>query len=141
MPELTPEREEIANRIRTLRRAREISIEKLAALAQISAGYLSEVERGHSEISGAKLARLAENLGATVDYLLTGREEQVANAAVTIPPGLSEAAKKLDLSYSQTLQLLRGKEQLVARRSARAEQEWTAEKWIEFYNKVRDYLQ
>jgi transcriptional regulator with XRE-family HTH domain len=141
LPELTPEREEIANRIRTLRRAREISIEKLAALAQISAGYLSEVERGHSEISGAKLARLAENLGTTVDYLLTGREEQVANAAVTIPPGLSEAAKKLDLSYSQTLQLLRGKEQLVARRSARAEQEWTAEKWIEFYNKVRDYLQ
>lgn len=141
MSESTSEREEIASRIRSLRRAREISIEKLAALAQISAGYLSEVERAYSEISGAKLARLAENLGTTVDYLLTGREEQAANAAVMIPTGLSEAAKKLDLSYSQTLQLLRGKEQLVARRSARIEQEWTAEKWIEFYGKVRDYLQ
>jgi transcriptional regulator with XRE-family HTH domain len=134
------EREQIANRIRTLRRARGLSLEKLASLAEISAGYLSEVERGLSEISGAKLARLAEHLGTTVDYLLTGREDQSPNAAVTIPPGLSEAAKKLDLSYAQTLQLLLGKEQLVARRSARGEQEWSADKWIDFYNKVRDYL-
>jgi transcriptional regulator with XRE-family HTH domain len=136
----TREREEIANRIRTLRRARGLSIEKLAALADISAGYLSEVERGLSEISGAKLARLAENLGATADYLLMGREDQAPNAPVTISPGLSEAARKLDLSYAQTLQLLLGKEQLVARRSANASQEWATEKWIEFYNKVRDYL-
>jgi transcriptional regulator with XRE-family HTH domain len=134
------EREDIANRIRTLRRARELSIEKLAALAEISAGYLSEVERGHSEISGAKLARIAEHLGTNVDYLLTGREDHVANAAVTIPPGLSEAAKTLNLTYAQTVQLLLGKEQLVARRSAHAAQQWSADKWIDFYNKVRDFL-
>jgi transcriptional regulator with XRE-family HTH domain len=140
LPEPTREREEIANRIRTLRRARDLSIEKLADLADMSAGYLSEVERGLSEISGAKLARLAENLGTTVDYLLTGREEPGSNTAVTIPPGLSEAAKRLDLSYAQTLKLLLGKEQLVARRSAREEREWPPDKWIEFYNKVRDYL-
>lgn len=140
MPNPTRDREEIASRIRTLRRSRGISIEKLADLAGISAGYLSEVERALSEISGAKLARLAEHLGTTADYLLTGREDQAPNAAVTIPPGLSEAAKKLDLSFAQTLQLLLGKEQLVARRAARAEQEWAPERWIEFYDKVRDYL-
>lgn len=140
MPHPTPELEEIANRIRTLRRSRGISIEKLADAAGISAGYLSEVERGLSEISGAKLARLAEQLGTTADYLLTGREDQAPGAGITIPPGLSEAAKKLELSYAQTLQLLLGKEQLVARRSGQVEQQWTTDRWIEFYNKVRDYL-
>jgi transcriptional regulator with XRE-family HTH domain len=123
-----------------LRRSKGLSIEKLADAADISAGYLSEVERGHSEISGAKLARLAEQLGTTVDYLLTGREDPTSSTSITIPPGLSEAAQKLELSYAQTLQLLLGKEQLVARRSARTEQEWTCERWIEFYEKVRDYL-
>lgn len=140
MPQPNPELEGIANRIRTLRRARGLSIEKLADAADISAGYLSEVERAMSEISGAKLARLAEHLGTSADYLLTGREDQAPNAAITIPPGLSEAAKQLELSYAQTLQLLLGKEQLVARRAAQTEREWPAARWIEFYNKVRDYL-
>jgi transcriptional regulator with XRE-family HTH domain len=140
LPDAKSEREEIANRIRTLRRARELSIEKLAALADISAGYLSEVERGLSELSGMKLARIAENLGTTVNFLLTGREDPALNTTVTIPAGLSEAAKTLDLSYSQTLRLLKGKESLVARRSNQAQEEWTAEKWIEFYRKVHPYL-
>lgn len=140
MPQPNPELEQIAHRIRTLRRSKDISIEKLADAAGISAGYLSEVERGYSDISGAKLARLAEQLGTTADYLLTGREDPASSASITIPPGLSEAAKKLELTYAQTLQLLLGKEQLVARRSARTELEWTSERWIEFYTKVRDYL-
>ncbi len=140
MADPTRAREEIANRIRTLRRAKGLSIEKLAGLAEISAGYLSEVERGWSELSGTKLARLAENLGTSVDFLLTGREDQTEDSAITIPVALSEAAKTLDLSFSQTLRLLKGKESLVARRSAQGQDEWTAEKWIEFYRKVHPYL-
>jgi transcriptional regulator with XRE-family HTH domain len=140
LPQPIPELEQLATRIRALRRSKGLSIEKLADAADISAGYLSEVERGLSEISGAKVGRLAEQLGTTADYLLTGREDQTSNAGITIPPGLSEAAKTLELTYAQTLQLLLGKEQLVARRSAQVEQAWTAERWIEFYEKVRDYL-
>jgi transcriptional regulator with XRE-family HTH domain len=140
LPQPNPELEGIASRIRALRKARGLSIEKLADAAGISAGYLSEVERAMSEISGAKLARLADQLGTTADYLLTGREDQAQNAAITIPSGLSEAAKQLELTYAQTLQLLLGKEQLVARRSTQVEREWPAARWIEFYTKVRDYL-
>jgi len=134
-----PAREEIASRIRTLRRTKGLSIERLAALADISAGYLSEVERGLSELSGTKLARIAENLGTTVDFLLSGREDP-ADSGVTIPAALSEAAKTLDLTYSQTLRLLKGKESLVARRSGQSAQEWTVEQWMEFYRKVHPYL-
>ena len=137
----TQGRLEIARRVRALRRAREIPIAKLAELADMSAGYLSEVERGHSEISGVKLARIAEHLGVSVDYLLTGRADSPADTNVHIPPGLSEAAKTLDLTYAQTLRLLAGKESLVARRSKEASADsWTKEDWIDFYKKVQRYL-
>lgn len=106
----------------------------------MSAGYLSEVERGLSAVSGEKLARLAENLGVTTDFLLSGRADQSAGSAVSIPPGLSEAAKALDLTYAETLRLLAGKESLVARRSSSGEREWTQKDWVEFYRKVKPYL-
>ena len=140
MSDSVREREEIARRIRGLRRSRDLSIQKLAEAVVMSAGYLSEVERGHSAISGEKLARLAEELGVTTDYLLSGRAEHTSDSAVHIPPGLSEAAKVLDLTYAQTLRLLAGKESLVARRSTKTEREWTKDDWVEFHHKVKPYL-
>lgn len=140
MAEPTPERIEIAHRIRTLRRARGISLQRLAETAAISPGYLSEVERAQSAISGEKLAALAENLGVTADYLLSGRDNTRTNTTVTIPSALSEAATTLNLSYAETLRLLAGKESLVARRSTNVEPEWTKEDWKEFYLKVKPYL-
>jgi transcriptional regulator with XRE-family HTH domain len=141
MPDSTPEREEIAKRIRSLRKSRGVSLHYLAERTGISAGYLSEVERGLSEISGMKLARVAEHLSVSTDYLLSGREETSRDAAtIQIPRGLSEAAEVLDLTYARTLRLLAGKESLVARRSGSTDREWTKEDWIEFYNKVEPYL-
>ena len=75
MADSTPEREEIAKRIRALRRAKGLSLHHLAEQSDISAGYLSEIERGLSEVSGVKLARVAEHLGVTADYLLSGRSD------------------------------------------------------------------
>lgn len=140
MAESSPERDEIARRIRSLRRARGLSLHRLADSAEISPGYLSEVERGRSAVSGEKLARLAENLGVSTDFLLSGRSEPTADSPIQIPPGLSEAAKVLDLTYAQTLRLLAGKESLVARRSRSAESAWSKDEWIEFYRKVKPYL-
>lgn len=134
------ERAEIANRIRTLRKSRGRSIKELAELTAISQGYLSDVERGKSSLSGEKLARLAEQLGVTTDYLLSGREEHRTTEIVQIPAGLSEAAETLDLSYAKTIRLLAGKQSIVARRSSSAENEWSKEDWIEFYETVKVYL-
>src|SRR5947207_8189242 len=100
--------------MRTLRRARGLSIQKLAEAVGMSAGYLSEVERGHSAISGEKLARLALELGTSADHLLSGRTDPQDGSTIQIPQGLSEAAKVLDLTYAQTLRLLAGKQSLVA---------------------------
>lgn len=140
MPDSTVERVEIGRRIKALRRAKDLSIQKLADAVTMSPGYLSEVERGQSAVSGEKLARLAVELGVSADYLLTGRGEQPAGSGVQIPHGLSEAAEVLDLTYAQTLRLLAGKDSLVARRSTRTEDEWTKEQWLDFYRKVKPYL-
>lgn len=140
MADSAPERQEIAQRIRTLRKARELSVQQLAVQTGMSAGYLSEVERGLSEISGVKLARIAAQLGVSSDYLLSGRAAADSGVAIQIPPGLSEAAKVLDLTFARTLRLLAGKESLVARRSGTSEREWTKEQWIDFYNKVEKFL-
>jgi transcriptional regulator with XRE-family HTH domain len=140
MAELESEREQIGNRIRDLRQLRKLSLQQLAKLASMSPGYLSEVERGHSAISGEKLAKIAEHLGTSVDYLLSGREEAKEPTVINIPPGLSEAAKLLDLSFTDTLRLLEGKRSLVARRSGNAEVEWTKDDWINFYNKVKAFF-
>ena len=141
MPDPTPETEEIARRIRTLRKSRGVPLHQLAEQAGISAGYLSEVERGLSEISGVKLARVAEQLSVSTDYLLSGRDEASSGAAVIqIPRALSEAAEVLDLTYARTVRLLAGKQSLVARRAGSAEREWTKEDWMEFHKKVERYL-
>jgi hypothetical protein len=132
------ERDEIGRRIRTLRKSREFSIQRLSELTGISAGYLSEVERGASAPSGEKLARLAAELGSTIDYLLTGHQ---SHSAVHVPGGLAAAAEKLNLTYAQTVRLLGGKLSLVARRSAGgSDDEWSEADWIDFYNKVKPYL-
>jgi transcriptional regulator with XRE-family HTH domain len=130
------DRREIAQRIRALRRLRGQTLKWVSDATGISLGHLSEVERGQSSVSSEKLARLAEVLGETTDYLLTGRRTSQGN----IPDGLAQAAEELQLSFAKTRRLLEGKNSLVARRASSAQTEWDKEEWISFYNKVRDFL-
>lgn len=136
--EQPPERVEVGRRIRVLRKSRDLSIQALAEGAGISAGYLSDVERGSSSPSAEKLARIASELGVTTDYLLTGATS--TTPSVDVPPGLAAAAEQLDLSYTQTMRLLAGKRSLVARRAAERDDTWSKVDWIDFYNKVKPYL-
>lgn len=135
--ELAPDdRREIANRIRILRRAQGKTLKWVSDATGISLSHLSEVERGQSSVSGEKLARLAEVLGETTDYLLMGRVVTQSH----VPDGLAQAAEELHLSFAQTRRLLEGKNSLVARRASSAEPEWGKEQWVLFYKKVRDFL-
>ena len=49
--------------IRELRKLRRLVLKDLALLADCSVGYLSQVERGLSEISITNLSRIAQALG------------------------------------------------------------------------------
>jgi transcriptional regulator with XRE-family HTH domain len=133
-------RREIGNRIKQLRVSREYTLQELAEKAKMSAGYLSEIERGVPALSGEKLGALAAALGTNVDYILTGTGAPEETHGVQIPAGLAEAAEILDLSYAKTSRLLAGKKSLVAARRDKDEEVWTAQEWIDFYNKVARYL-
>lgn len=132
---------EIGKRIKQLRLMKGFTIQELADKAGMSAGYLSEAERGGPELSGSKLGALATPLATTVDYLLTGTGSPPQESTETlIPGGLAEAAEMLNWSYSTTARLLAGKRSLVAERRNDTEDEWTAQSWMDFHEKVAPYL-
>jgi transcriptional regulator with XRE-family HTH domain len=117
-----------------------MTVQQLASVAGMSPGYLSEVERGLSAISFEKLVPLAEELRVTTDFLKDGKHPPDESDGVRIPAALSTAAEQLGLSYRSTVRLLQGRQSLVARRSANQDREWSVEEWINFYERVKEYL-
>lgn len=65
-------------RVRSLRKERSLTTEKLAQVAGVSAGLISQIERGHGNPSFATLVQLAHGLQLPVGQLLQPTEtEQV----------------------------------------------------------------
>jgi transcriptional regulator with XRE-family HTH domain len=60
---------EMGSRIRGYRATRKLSLRELASRAKISAGFLSDLERGQVNASVGTLRRLAEELGVTLPDL------------------------------------------------------------------------
>ena len=134
-------RAEVGRRIKRLRHAQDMTVHDLAKRSTISAGYLSEVERGLSAVSVDKLKQIAEGLGIGVDALLDDSQaEGQAQNMVQIPTALSAAAEQLNLSYRATLALFQGKKSLLAKRSSSEQAEWDVNDWVKFYKQVKDYL-
>ena len=135
------DRVEVGRRIKRLRQSQDLTAQELAKRARVSAGYLSEVERGLSAVSVDKLMQIAEGLGLRLDDLLGETKEPVSRQEVIpVPAALSAAADQLNLSYRATLTLLQGQRSLTARRSKADEKEWGVEDWLRFYDQVKDYL-
>jgi len=134
-------RKEIGRRIRSTRRSKEMTAQALAKNAGVSTGYLSEVERGLCPVSVDKLRSIASELKVDLQFVLEGTDtDAAATNEVRIPTALSAAAEQLDLSYVVTISLLNGRSSLVAKRSSGPHSEWTAEQWIEFYQKVKEFI-
>ena len=96
----------VGSRIRHVRTQRGLTLEQLAERAEISKSFLWDVEQG-SGISGERLLRVANVLGASLDYLMRG--ETVADykpATVEIPAELHALAEEMGLSYRKTVDLL-----------------------------------
>lgn len=129
------------DRIREIREKKNLTQETLAEMAGISKGFLSEVENNKRNISSQALLKIANSLGASVDYLLQGNaaNQNKTNAPVVIPAELSKAAEELNLTYSQTLELLDAHNSVIARRSSKGLKDFMAKEWKEFHfaiNKV-----
>src|SRR5271166_1700147 len=94
------ERAKIGRRIKNLRVAQKLSVQELAKRSGMSAGYLSEVERGFPAISLDKLKQIAIGLACEISALMDEPMVDAANPEVIrIPAALSAAAEQLNLSH------------------------------------------
>ena len=126
------------DRIRELREKRRITQDQLATQADISKGFLSDVENNNRNISSQSLLRIANALGTSVDYLLSGATtEVVSKKPVVIPPNLSQAAAQLNLTYNRTLELLDAHDSVFARRSNKSRSEFSVEDWKKLYQALK----
>ncbi len=130
--------ESIGERIREIRKVRGMSLEKLAAAAEVSKGFLSDLENNKRNASSENLLKLANALGASLDYLMRGETQVIEDIKpVQIPPELSIAAQQMNLSYSQTIALLDAHRSVVARRSNKTNKTFTTKDWIALHQAIR----
>lgn len=128
----------VGDRIREIREAKGINQDRLAIKAEISKGFLSDIENNKRNPSSDNLLRLANVLGASLDYLMKGDSPPEENTRIVqIPPELSIAAQKLNLSYSQTIALLDAHRSVVARRSTRNVKSFDVSDWVALNEAIR----
>ena len=134
--------ESLGDRVRRLRRERNWTQDRLATEAKLSKSFISEVESGTSQPRGPVLVRIATALGASLDYLMTGRKASPAKSAapVEIPPELVALAERLHLPFSHVALLLEFRNSVEARRRDQAPRKLTEDEWQQFYQNVRPYL-
>lgn len=129
---------DIGDRIKQMREERKMTQDQLAKAADISKGFLSDVENNNKNISAKSLLRIANTLGASVDYLLRGEVVSTVNTdPVVIPHELSEAAGELNLSYAETLELLDAYTSVVARRSNKSKRFFSVEDWKNLHRAIK----
>jgi len=129
----------IGDRIRDIREKKGMTQEQLAKDAQLSKGFLSDVENNKRNIGSEGLLRISNRLGASVDYLLRGEiRGDMEEKEITIPPELSQAAEEDNLSYSETLELLNAHKSIVARRSNKTVRNFTVEDWKKLRKAIKE---
>lgn len=129
----------IGERIRDIREAKRLTQDRLAEMSGISKGFLSDLENDKRNVSSEYILRIANALGASVDYLLTGETFNSAKGEpVVIPSELSQAAEQLNLTYSQTVALLDAYRSVVARRSDKDTKRFGVDDWIALHNAVKE---
>ena len=140
MPEPTTEPTTVGGRIRLVRNQRKLTLEQLAEKAGISKSFLWDVEQG-SDISGDRLLRVANVLGASLDYLLRGEPapENYKPSSVEIPAEVHELAQEEGLTYRQAVALLQVDRSVMAhRRDVRVVRD--KDYWRRLYESVKPFL-
>ncbi len=132
----------VGDRIKQIRMKLGWTQDKLAREAGLSKSFLSDIENDKTRASGDNLLKIADVLGATLDYLMKGNicEDSDKPKMVEIPMELSKAAENLKLSYNETIMLLDINKSIVARRSARVKPKLEKEDWIQLYNKLKPFV-
>jgi transcriptional regulator with XRE-family HTH domain len=128
----------VGERIRDIRLDLGLNQEQLAEQAGLSKGFLSDVENSKRNIGSENLLKIANVLGASVDYLLRGEISEMVTAQPTvIPPELSQAAEELELSYAATVELLDAHRSVIARRSNKGLRTFSVDDWKKLHDAIK----
>lgn len=73
-------REAVGSELREVRTDKNLTLRGVAENAMISYSYLSELERGHKEVSSELLASICRALDVTVSDVLFGVTEKIVRA-------------------------------------------------------------
>ena len=65
----------LGKRVRTLRKAKKMTQEQLATVADSGAKYISELERGEANVTITLVTKIAEGLGVTASELFENDDE------------------------------------------------------------------
>jgi transcriptional regulator with XRE-family HTH domain len=132
----------LGERLSHARNQRGLTLDQLAQKAAISKSFLWEVEHDRSNISGEKLLRVANVLGASLDFLLRGEPAPADYQPPTVemPRALEELAEELSLTYWQTRTLLDLHNTILYRRSAQPSSPMEKEDWRKLYEGVKHLL-
>ncbi len=127
------------DRIREIRQARGLTQDQVASKASLSKGFLSDVENNKTDIGSTFLLKIADALGASIDYLLRGdlTDERFSQKAVEIPPELSETARESGWTYAETLEVLRAHNSVVAHRTKRSVKQLSKEHWKNLHAAIK----
>jgi transcriptional regulator with XRE-family HTH domain len=80
-------REDLGREIRTLRKARGKTLAEIALATGRSTSFISQVERGRTDISLAELKRLAQTLGVPLGWFLVSETRPASEAARVVRAG------------------------------------------------------
>lgn len=128
----------VGERIRDIRLDLDLNQDQLAEQAGLSKGFLSDVENNKRNIGSENLLKIANVLGASVDYLLKGEiSESVTAQPTVIPPELSQAAEELELSYAATVELLEAHRSVIARRSNKGLRTFSVDDWKKLHEAIK----
>ena len=100
----------IGKRIRKRRQELKFTQEDLASALGLTPQHISGIEQDKRNPSLSSLAKLAEELGITVDYLVTGKEGVIVDTipAIKADKKLSLESKKALVTLVQELYSVRG---------------------------------
>ena len=137
------EPQSVGERLRYVREQQGLSLDRLADKAEVSKSFLSGVENNKSGISGENLLKVANALGASLDYLLRGQRTSgmEESKSVEIPMELGELAEERQLTYGETVALLEVNQSLVARRRRTGQAHMSKDDWAKLYEGVRSFLE
>src|SRR4051794_3710504 len=100
----------VGTRIKERRLELKWTQEVLAQKAGISKSFLSEVENSKRNISAETLLDIAQALGCSLDYLMTGSgtdaDDPSVHRDIQFPAALTEFAADTGISFRQALALL-----------------------------------